>query len=84
MEIFFKLYPTATEKELAYYVSNDALPIIQKNYIFVELINPNYSKKNQQIYVTIGAKYLDKDTKTTQLAQYELILQKKENWKIIK
>ena len=28
LETFFKLYPSATEKELAYYVSNDALPVV--------------------------------------------------------
>ena len=43
LETFFKLYPSATEKELAYYVSNDALPVVQKDYVFAELINPIYT-----------------------------------------
>lgn len=84
LETFFKLYPTATEKELAYYVSNDALSVIQKNYVFAELINPIYSKKGQQINIAVTVKYLDQETKTTHLAQYELILKKQDNWKIIK
>lgn len=79
LETFFKLYPTATEKELAYYVSNDALPVIQKNYIFVELVNPIYSKKGQQLCASVTVKYLDQETKTTHLAQYELILEKQDN-----
>lgn len=83
LETFFKLYPTATEKELAYYVSNDALPVIQKNYVFVELVNPIYSIKYQQICVSVTVKYLDQETKTTHLSQYELILEKQDNWKII-
>jgi hypothetical protein len=82
LETFFKLYPTATEKELAYYVSNDALPAVRKNYVFADLVNPIYSKKDKQIYVTVAVKYLDKETKTTQLAQYELIIEKQGNWKI--
>jgi hypothetical protein len=84
LETFFKLYPTATEKELAYYVSNDALPVIQKNYVFAELVNPIYSKKDKQIFASITVKYLNQDTKTTHLAQYELILKKQDNWKIIR
>ncbi|MDF2534575.1 MAG: hypothetical protein K0R18_732 [Bacillales bacterium] len=84
LETFFKLYPTATEKELAYYVSNDALPVIQKNYVFAELVNPIYSKKDKQIFASITVKYLNQDTKTTHLAQYELILKKQDNWKIVR
>lgn len=84
LETSFKLYPTATEKELAYYVSDNSLPVIQKNYVFAELVNPSYSKKDQQLHVTVAVEYLDKETKTTQLVQYELILEKHENWKIVK
>jgi hypothetical protein len=45
LETFFKLYPKATDKELAYYVSNNVLPTINKDYVFVELVNPVYSIK---------------------------------------
>ena len=84
LETFFKLYPTATEKELAYYVSNDALPAVQKNYVFAELINPIYSKKDQQINVAVTVKYLDQEMKIIQLAQYDLTIEKHENWEITK
>ena len=83
LETFFKFYPTASKKELAYYVSNDALPVVQKNYIFAELVNPIYLKKDKQIFASVAVKYLDQETKTTHLAQYELILEKQDNWKII-
>lgn len=84
LETFFKLYPTATEKELAYYVSTDALPVVQKNCVFAELVNPIYAMKDNQVNVVVMVKYLDQETKTTQLSQYELTLIKQDNWKIIK
>ncbi|MFJ3387856.1 conjugal transfer protein [Lysinibacillus sp. NPDC086135] len=45
---FFAFYPTATERELAYYVKNNALPAIEKRYIFSTLINPIMQKSEQQ------------------------------------
>ena len=57
LETFFKLYPTATEKELAYYVSGNVL-------------EP-------------AVKFLDNQTKATQVSQYELVLHKDSNWKIV-
>jgi hypothetical protein len=84
LETFFKLYPLASEKELAYYVSNEALPVIKKNYIFSELIEPVYIMKGNQVNVIVTVKYLDQETKAIHLSQYELTLEKQENWKIIK
>ena len=84
LETFFKLYPTATEKELAYYVGNNALPAINKDYVFSELVNPIYVISNNQVTATITVKYLDQETKVTQFAQYELVLEKLDNWKIIR
>lgn len=83
LDTFFKLYPTATEKEPSYYVSNQALDVINKDYVFVELVNPVYTQADNQVTVTVTVKYLDKETKVTQLSQFELTLQKNENWKII-
>lgn len=80
---FFKLYPTATENELTYYVSNNALAPINKDYVFVELVNPVYIKTNNQISVSVSVKYLDNETKTLQISQFELMIQKNENWHII-
>jgi hypothetical protein len=84
LETFFKLYPKATDKELAYYVSNDALPAITKDYVFVELVNPIYTMKDNKVTVSVTVKYLDQETKVTQFSQYELVIEKSENWKIIK
>ncbi|ECL7021549.1 conjugal transfer protein, partial [Listeria monocytogenes] len=73
LETFFKLYPKATEEELTYYISDNALPVISKDYIFVELMNPIYMDKENQVSVTLSVKYLDQETKITQISQYELI-----------
>ena len=54
------------------------------HYVFVELVNPVYTQTDNQMTVTVTVKYLDKETKVTQLSQFELTLQKNENWKIIK
>lgn len=80
LDTFFKLYPNATEKELSYYISNQALNVINKDYVFVELVNPVYIQVDNQVTATVTVKYLDNETKTTQLSQFNLTLQKNENW----
>lgn len=84
LETFFKLYPKATDKELAYYVSNNALPTINKDYVFAELVNPVYTIKDNKVTAIVTVKYLDQETKVTQFSQYELVLEKAENWKVVK
>lgn len=84
LETFFKLYPSATEKELSYYVSNQALNVIDKNYVFSELLNPVYVIEDDNVIVSVTVKYLDQETKVSHYSQFELTLQKQDNWKIIK
>lgn len=84
LETFFKLYPKATDKELAYYVSNNVLSTINKDYVFAELVNPVYTMKDNKVTAIVTVKYLDQETKVTQFSQYELVLEKAENWKIVK
>ncbi len=83
LETFFASYPTATEQELAYYVKNNALPVIEKNYTFSTLINPVFQEQDNQVKVWVTVKYLDEVTKATQLSQYELTLEKGINWMIV-
>ncbi|OYD06962.1 conjugal transfer protein [Paludifilum halophilum] len=83
LETFFTFYPTATDKELAYYVRNNALPPIGKDYLFSELINPVFQKTGDQIRVWLSVKYLDEETKATQISQYVLTLEKYANWMIV-
>ncbi len=82
---FFKLYPTATASELSYYVNDGILKSIGKDYIFQELVNPIYNRKDNQVTVSLTVKYLDQQTKATQVSQFDLVLEKVgNNWKIIK
>lgn len=80
---FFSSYPTATDQELAYYVKNNVLPTIEKDYRFSELVNPVFQEQDNQVRVWVTVKYLDDTTKATQLSQYELTLEKDSNWKIV-
>ena len=83
LETFFKLYPTATEKELAYYVEENVMEPVQREYQFAELINPVFTKDGENIKVNVSVKYLDNLTKAEQISQYELVLHKDSNWKIV-
>lgn len=81
---FFKLYPTATAKELSYYVTDGVLKPIGKDYVFSDLINPVYNRSGNQVTVSLAVKYLDNQTKATQISQFDLVLEKNGNWKIVK
>ena len=83
LETFFKLYPTATETELAYYVAGNALEPINGDYLYSELVNPVFTADGDNIKVKVGVKFIDNQTKATQISQYELTLHKDSNWKII-
>ena len=83
LETFFKLYPTATEKELAYYVSGNVLEPIGRDYLYSELVNPVFTKDGDNVKVKVDVKFLDNQTKATQVSQYELVLHKDSNWKIV-
>ena len=83
LETFFKLYPTATEKELAYYVKAGVLAPVSGDYVFSELVNPVFTKDSNSLKVSVSVKYLDNKSKMTQISQYELLLHKDDNWKIV-
>ncbi len=84
LETFFSFYPTATDKELAYYVKHNALPPIGKEYLFSELVHPVFQTADHQIKVWVTVKYIDEATKATQFSQYILTLEKDTNWMIVK
>lgn len=80
---FFTLYPIASQSELSYYVEDGVLPLIQKEYVFSELINPVYLKEGENVRASVFVRYQDGRTKADQLSQYEFILEKNGTWKII-
>lgn len=53
LETFFKLYPTATEKELAYYVKDGVLAPVSGDYVFSELENPVFTKDGDNLKVSV-------------------------------
>ena len=55
LETFFKLYPTATEKELAYYVSGNVLEPIGRDYLYSELVNTIFTKDGENVKVKVIA-----------------------------
>ncbi|HBM5439088.1 MULTISPECIES: conjugal transfer protein [Enterococcus] len=83
LETFFKLYPTASEKELEYYVENEAMRPINKILKFVELENLVFEKTDKNIQVVVDVKYLDNLSKITSIFEYSLRLRENGNWTII-
>ncbi len=83
LETFFKLYPTATKEELAYYVKDYALEPMNGSYIFSELINPIFTKEEENIKVHVNVAFIDQNTKATIISGYDLTIKKEENWLLI-
>ena len=82
---FFTLYPAATEQELSYYVSGEALSVIaNESYVFAGLVNPVFTRSGDIVTANVAVQYLDQRTVMTQISQFILYLTKEENWKIIK
>lgn len=84
LNTFFVMYPTANEKELVYYVKDNALEPIGREYVFSGLVSTIYTSHENQVVVNVVVSYLDMETNATQLSQFELVLEKAENWVIVK
>ena len=85
LNTFFALYPTATEKELTYYVSDDSMPPIKcADYTFTQLKNTVLRKDGESVKANVSVEYADAATQMTQISQFELTLKKVDgNWKIV-
>lgn len=85
LNTFFALYPTATEKELTYYVSGDSMPPIKcADYTFTQLKNTVLRKDGESVKANVSVEYADAATQMTQISQFELTLKKVDgNWKIV-
>lgn len=80
---FFGMYPSATEKELAYYAVPGTMDVIGADYVYDGLYNAAYYKENDQIKAHVFVKYLDQVAKVTEYAEYTLTLEKGDNWRIV-
>lgn len=84
---FFRLYPTAEEKELSYYIEDGVLKPIQKDngvYVLSEVEVVSAVKEKKVVKAQVNVRYLDQETKLMQISQYDLNLKKDGNWKIVK
>ena len=66
-----------------YYVSGNVLEPIGRDYLYSELVNPIFIKDGDNVKVKVAVKFIDNQTKATQVSQYELVLHKDSNWKIV-
>ena len=82
---FFTLYPAATEQELSYYVSGEALSVIaNESYVFAGLVNPVFTKSGDTVTAHVAVQYLDQRTGMMQVSQSALRLRQIDgNWKIV-
>lgn len=83
LETFFKLYPTASENELDYYVKSDAMQPINSNLKFVEIFNTVFQGIGEDIQVNVDVKYCNVFSKAINYFQYRLKIQKYGTWMII-
>ena len=67
----------------AYYVKDGVLAPVSGDYVFSELVNLVFTKDGDNLKVSVSVKYLDNKSKMTQISQYELVLHKDDNWKIV-
>lgn len=85
LNTFFALYPTATEKELTYYVSGNSMPPIKcADYVFSQLDDLVLRQDGDKVSATVFVEYLDSATQMTEISQFELALKLADgNWKIV-
>ena len=50
---------------------------------FILIDKPYLYKGRDNVKVKVAVKFLDNQTKATQVSQYELVLHKDSNWKIV-
>ena len=74
-------------EELPDYLLDDldsfVLAPVSGDYLSSELVNPVFTKDGDNLKVSVPVKYLDNKSKMTQISQYELVLHKDDNWKIV-
>ena len=74
-------------EELPDYLLDDldsfVLAPVSGDYVFSELVNPVFTKDGDNLKVSVPVKYLDNKSKMTQISQYELVLHKNDNCKIV-
>ena len=85
LEDFFKVYPVSQETELKYYAKPGTVEVIaQEGFEYQEINEMKITEyEDDMVKVSVKVTYLFQFTQTRQTQQYELTLQKTDNWKII-
>ena len=83
LELFFNVYPTASEAELAFYVRNDAMPLVERDLIFSSLRNVVINV-DEQVLVEVEVEYLCRLTITNIVVDYLLVLERQNDNFMIK
>ena len=85
LEDFFRVYPVSQETELKYYAKPGTVEMIAHEGIeYQEIDEMKITEYTDDIaQVSVKVTYLFQSTQTKQTQQYELVLEKTDNWKII-
>ena len=85
LEMFFALYSQASEQQLRFYDENRILPVINKDLIFSNLINPVIiMNEAENVRVQVSVEYLCQETKVSHISQFDLSLERtNNNWMIV-
>ncbi|WP_434296089.1 conjugal transfer protein [Clostridium sporogenes] len=51
---------------------------------YILIVSFIYNRSENQVLVSVSVKYLDQQTKAMQVSQFDLVLEKDGNWKIVK
>ena len=64
-------------------MAGNVLEPIGRDYLYSELVNPVFTADGNNVKVKVAVKFIDNQTKATQVSQFELVLHKDSNWKIV-
>ena len=83
LQTFFKVYPKADANELAFYVKEEKLRPIFKNYQFVSIDNLVIDEKEGVYEIEFIMKYQDRDTNVIYSNQYVMQLETKDSGELV-
>lgn len=64
-------------------MAGNVLEPIGRDYLYSELVNPVFTADGDNVKVKVTVKFIDNQIKATQVSQFELVLHKDSNWKIV-
>lgn len=83
LETFFRIYPGASEKELAYYVKDKTIHVINKDYTLKSIDRVVIQEQENGFYVECCVSYMDNTLGVQVINQFELNLGTQEDGELI-